>query len=187
MRLLPLLLAALIAGPAMAQIPRPSPKPVAAPEPEPTPEVSAVTIMQQTTPPKLVSTYPAAGQAVAPGVLILKVTFDQKMMPTRFDFSPGVTAPAPKCLKTPRLLDDAKTFVLLCTVEAGKAYALSFNAAPSGGFANIGDYRAQPAALAFSANTDAPVRSLEDALKVASLKPTEKPIQEPPPQPAIPQ
>ena len=54
---------------------------------------------------------PAVGAAVTPGVLILKLTFDQRMTAGGFDVAPAAGAEAPDCLKTPRLLDDGKTFV----------------------------------------------------------------------------
>lgn len=67
---LPLCLAV---GPALAQATKPPAEP-------PTP-VSPVTVMPPTQKPKVVSTWPAEGQAIAPGVLVLKVVFDQQMTP----------------------------------------------------------------------------------------------------------
>src|SRR5688500_13815143 len=75
-------------------------------------EVSPLTVYPPTPPPNLVASYPPAGGAVTPGVLVLKLTFDQKMLPTGFDLGPVEGAEPPPCLKTPRLLDDGKTFVL---------------------------------------------------------------------------
>ena len=95
---------------------------------QPTPpakEVSPVTIYPLRERPKVVATFPAAGQAVSPGVLILTVTFNQEMSPDRFDVAAAAGGEAPKCLKTPRLLDDSKTFGLLCTTRPGAAYALA--------------------------------------------------------------
>jgi hypothetical protein len=164
------LVACLCAGPALAQTP---------PRAPPT-EVSPLTVMPRGEPPKVTATFPAAGQAVAPGVLVLKVTFDQKMLETGFDFAPAAGGEMPQCLKTPRLLDDGKTFVLLCRTLGAKRYALAFNGKPAGGFASLADTRAQPAGLAFTTTDGDPVADLKDALKAASLRDVDVPVQDTP-------
>lgn len=139
-------------------------------------EVSPITVMPKTDPPQVRSTFPSAGEAIAPGLFVLKVTFDQKMLEKGFDFAAVPATETPDCLKTPRLLDDEKTFVLLCRARAGKTYALSFNASAAGGFLNIAGQRARAASLSFKTTTDEPVRTLKDAMKVANLKDTDVPI-----------
>jgi hypothetical protein len=149
-------------------------------------EVSPLTVYPPTAPPNLVASYPAAGGAVAPGVVVLKLTFDQKMLPTGFDLAPVAGgAEPPPCLKTPRLLDDGRTFVLLCTLRAGKSYALALNAGPptearNFGFANAYERRAIPASLAFTTTRDEPIRTLDDAMKRQGLTALEVPVQEDP-------
>ncbi|WP_293676501.1 hypothetical protein [uncultured Phenylobacterium sp.] len=148
-------------------------------------EVSAVTVYPPTPPPNLVASYPAAGGAVAPGVVVLKLTFDQKMLQTGFDLSAVEGAEPPPCLKTPRLLDDGQTFVLLCTLRAGKAYALALNARPAAearnfGFANVYERRATPTSLAFTTTRDDPIRNLDAAMKLQGLTALEVPVQEDP-------
>jgi hypothetical protein len=144
-------------------------------------DVSGITISPVTAAPKVVATFPAAGQALAGGVLILTITFDQKMTPDGFDVTSAAGGEAPPCLKRPRLLDDGKTFALLCTTDGGKTYALAFNAGSQGGFANIGDRRAEPATLSFTttAASGGP-RSIAEAMKQASLTTFDVPIQETP-------
>lgn len=144
---------------------------LAADPPIPPHEVAGVDVSPITAPPKLAGSFPAAGAAVAPGVLILKLTFDQKMLQTGFDIAAAPGADALPCLKTPRLLNDNKTFVLLCTAAPGKSYVLALNAGQDGGFANTGHTRAAAATLAFSTTTGDPVRRLEDAMKAESLDP----------------
>lgn len=147
----------------------------------PAKEVSPVTIYPLRERPKVVATYPAAGQAVSPGVLILTVTFDQEMSPAGVDVAPAAGGDAPKCLKTPRLLDDGKTFALLCTTRPGAAYALAFNSGATGGFANVGDQRAEPGSLAFTTTKDSDgPRSIDEAMKAAKLKSFDMPVQEMP-------
>ena len=62
------------------------------PPPEAPNAVSPVLILPPTLPPKLVSTYPARDQVVAPGVLILKVAFDQQMSPSAWNYAPAAGA-----------------------------------------------------------------------------------------------
>lgn len=138
--------------------------------------VAPVTAYGRSDPPKIVSSFPAQGQAIAPGALVLHITFDQPMDEEGFSFAAAPGGQMPDCLKTPRLLNDSKTFVLLCTTAPKTAYALAFNAAPQGGFANIGGTRAEPAKLAFSTDDEDGPRGLDEALKIAKLTRADVPI-----------
>ena len=152
----------------------------AAAQPVPPHEVSPVTIYPARGRPKVAATFPAAGQSLPGGVLILTVTFDQEMSPGGYDLTAVGGEPLP-CLKTPRLLDDGKTFAWLCTTGFGKSYTLTLNSGPAGGFANMADERAEESTLAFSTttSTDGP-RNIQEAVKQAKLKAFEIPIQETP-------
>ncbi|THD79471.1 MAG: hypothetical protein E7812_09710 [Phenylobacterium sp.] len=161
----------LAASPALA-----APAPVIPPQPPTT--VSSLTVYPKTDPPKIVSSYPAAGAVVAPGVLVLKVTFDQKMLKTGFAFAAGPGGQMPACLKTPRLLNDDKTFVLLCTIGANSSYSIAINPGPQGGFANVGETRAEPTTLAFATNADPGPTDLAAAMKAEKLTDVDEPIQE---------
>lgn len=154
---------------------------------EPT-AVSPVTVMPPTLPPRVVATYPAQGETIAPGVLILKVAFDQPMNPQAWNYGVAPDAEQPECVRTPRLLADQKTFVLLCRVLSNRTYKVAFNAERAGGFANLGDNPAESHVLTFQVVRGEPVTSIARALKAADLKPDEEPIQEappPPPRPAL--
>jgi hypothetical protein len=154
---------------------------MAAPPTPPSPNVVApITVYPATNAPKIVRSYPAAGQALSAGVLVLSVTFDQPMLKTGFDFAAAGGGDAPPCLKTPRLLDDNKTFVLLCTTEPHKTYTIAFNAKPQGGFENVAEHRAEPATLAFSTTDGDGPRDIRDAMKAASLRDIDMPIQDMP-------
>jgi hypothetical protein len=163
---------------AHAQTPSQATKPEA-----PTP-VSPVTVMPATAKPKVVATWPAAGATISPGVLVLKVVFDQQMLSRDFAYSPGGAGDTPECLKTPRLLNDSKTFVLLCRVLPGKSYSIAFNKVVSqtegGGFANIASNRAEPGDLAFSTSSGDPVTNLRDAISAAGLTSIDAPVEEAP-------
>jgi len=169
--LAPALVLCLLAGPSLAQTSKP--------REEPTP-VSPVTVMPPTLKPKVTATWPAAGQAIAPGVLVLKVVFDQAMTPRDFAYGPGASGEAPECLKTPRLLNDTRTFVLLCRTLPGKTYGVSFNKDPGAGFSNLAENRAEPSELAFTTTASDPVTKLRDAIKAAGLGDLDVPVEEAP-------
>ncbi|MFI4966321.1 MAG: hypothetical protein ACHP9T_13255 [Caulobacterales bacterium] len=172
MRLIPLaMIAGFWTGAALAAPATPPPAPNV---------VSPVTVFGKTEAPKIVRSYPAAGQAMSAGVLVLSVTFDQPMLKTGFDFGPAPGGEPPHCLKTPRLLNDNKTFVLLCTTEPHKAYALSFNARPQGGFENVAEHRAEPAILAFSTTDGDGPNDIHAAMKAANLRDIDMPIEDTP-------
>lgn len=150
------------------------------PPAEPPNAVSPVLILPPTLPPKLVATYPAQDQTVAPGVLILKATFDQQMSPSAWNYAPAPGAEPMDCVKTPRLLSDQKTFVLLCRVLADRTYGVTFNAQRPGGFANLGDNPALTAGLTFKVEGGAPVTTVRRAMEVAGLRSDQTPVQEAP-------
>jgi hypothetical protein len=125
--------------------------------------------------PAVVSTYPAAGAVVAPGVLVLKLTFDQRMSPSAFRFDRAEDR-YPSCLARPRLLPDEKTFVLLCTVGPDAKFSMQLNGAGDGGFANLANQRATPMLLQFSTKNGLSLASMKDAMKSAGLKDEDDPV-----------
>jgi hypothetical protein len=135
-------------------------------------------------PPKVVATFPEAGKSVAPGALILKVTFDQKMNSLGWDYAKGQDR-YPQCLDRPRLLPDEKTFVLLCTAGGNGHFSVTFNATEGGGFENLAGQRATPAALDFTTNGGDSLATIEDAMKAAGLKSDEGPVMDSKPAPAL--
>lgn len=147
---------------------------------EPT-AVSPVTVMPPTNPPKVASSYPAEGQAIAPGVLILKVAFDQKMTAKGWNYAAAPDgADKPDCVTTPRLLKDDKTFVLLCRVTSGKTYKVALNATRPGGFANQAENPAETHVLSFQVVKGEPVTTIPRAMVAAGLKLDETPIEDDP-------
>jgi hypothetical protein len=172
-------LAAFVACPALGAQAQTRPQPQLPPKDEPN-AVSPVLIMPPTPPPKLISTYPAEGETVAPGVLILKVSFDQQMTPSTWNYAPAPGAEPMDCVKTPRLLGDQRTFVLLCRVLADKTYGVTFNAQRPGGFANLGENPALTAALTFKVDSDTPITTVRRAMEAAKLQPDQMPVQDAP-------
>jgi hypothetical protein len=138
--------------------------------------LSGVTVVAPApTLPKVVSTFPEAGKSVAPGALILKVTFDQKMNPDGWDFGKGAEA-YPECLARPRLEPDEKTFVLLCTAGPKSSFSITVNSSGHGGFENQAGQIATAAAFDFATNDDRSLATIADAMKAAGLKADEGPV-----------
>lgn len=126
--------------------------------------------------PSMAASFPANDSEVQPGVLVLKIVFDQPMKPDAFAVSSLADAPAPDCLQVPRQLDDRKTFVLLCSTDGGKRYGLGINAPGDGGFVSEGERRAAPSELRFSTAQGAPVRTVRAAMKAAGLGELDLPV-----------
>jgi hypothetical protein len=138
--------------------------------------LSGVTVSApEPTLPKVVATYPAEGKAVAPGALIVKVTFDQKMDPEGWNYAKGKDA-YPQCLARPRLLPDEKTFILLCTVPGDARFSIAFNGTSDGGFVNLAGQRAAAADVSFTTDDSKSIATIADAMKAAELKPDEGPV-----------
>lgn len=138
--------------------------------------LSGVTVVAPSpTLPKVVSTFPEAGKSVAPGALILKVTFDQKMNPDGWDYGKGQDA-YPNCLAHPRLLPDEKTFVLLCTAGPDGRFSVTLNSSGQGGFENLAGQKATPAAFDFGTDAEKSLATIADAMKAAGLKADEGPV-----------
>lgn len=136
--------------------------------------VEGVTVNAPRPQAQVVSTYPAQGATTPFGVLVLTVTFDQPMDPAGADRALGGPE-APRCLPTWRLLNDARTYVLLCSTEAGKTYRLRFGAEPARALQSAQHRPAAPYELAFT-TTDRTDASLDDALRSAGRKPEEGPV-----------
>jgi hypothetical protein len=138
--------------------------------------------------PKLVSTFPAQGQTVRPGILEVRLTFDLPMACTGgVAVKPGAPDPCGH-LQTRKTADggtdswktedwiqtwDRHTMVFRCKVEPGKRYVVFINTnvgsknSPGGGawsdFKGLGGTSAGPYELTFTASNDMPVQTQEEA------------------------
>lgn len=174
----PVLIAAVLwASAAAAQAPAPQAPPPQTPAASAGDNTVAGVAVTAGQPPVVVSTYPAKDAKVAPGVLVMKVTFDQAMEAGHWSYGKAAAGDRPDCLNTPRLLGDGKTFVLLCTLAPGKTYGVALNDAADRGFASAGDRRAARYDLPFSTSSAEPVRSLKDAMKAAGLSDVDMPVE----------
>ncbi len=128
-------------------------------------QTSTVTVTASRTVPKVQSTFPAPGAQVAPGLLVLRVTYDTRMRPEGWSYAQAAGADYPDCAKSPRLLDDKRSFVLICRTLPGKRYAVWFNRPPLDDFTSLGRRPAAPFELTFATTDDDPVRTLTEAMK----------------------
>jgi hypothetical protein len=163
-RTVPFLLLCLLASPAIGQAPTGSAT------------VAGVEVTA-TPPPAVAATYPAKDATVAPGVLVLTITFDQRMQADAWSYAPLAGTDDPKCLETPRLLSDGKTFVLLCSVDGDKTYGVGLNEAPGKAFTDRGGRKPAPVELRFKTSTAEPLRSIKTAMTAAGLKDLDMPIE----------
>ena len=131
----------------------------------PTAHVSSVTVTATRTPPHVQSTFPADGAKVAPGLLVLRVTYDTRMRADGWSYARASEADYPDCASSPRLLDDGRSFVLICRTLPAKSYAVWFNRPPLQDFSSHSKRPAVPFELKFLTTDEDPVRTLPDAVK----------------------
>ena len=140
--------------------------------PPPINPVDPITVEAPRAAPKLVSSYPAAGSEPPYGVLVLTLAFDQPMDPAHAPKSLGGPE-APACMPDWRLLPDRRTFVRLCSLDAGKPFRVALEA----GAFRSGQAKPLPAVeIAFTSDAEKIDASLADALKSAGRKPEEGPV-----------
>jgi hypothetical protein len=140
----------------------------------PAPEVDLTVVAPKD--PKVLSTFPKSGSVVPGGSVVLKIVFDQAMTPEAWSYSPLAGAAFPACLARPRLLNDRRTFALLCSLPTKTAFALQVNAAPH--FVSAGGRKAPAFQWRFSTSEDVTI-SLHDALSQAGLGDADDPIMSP--------
>jgi hypothetical protein len=141
--------------------------------PPPSKPQDVLVVARRPVDPKVISTFPADGAAVAGGQVILKITFDQPMIPEAWSYGPAGGGGFPDCLARPRLLNDRRTFVLLCSASLNSAFAVEINAAPD--FVTVAHRTLPPFTLHFKTTSDAS-DDLHDALLAAGLTDADDPI-----------
>jgi len=132
---------------------------------EPSTTVSGVTVTISREIPKVASTYPAQGASVAPGILIIRISYDTRMQGQSWSYVTSRDGEYPECAAAPRLLDDRKSFALICRTLPNKTYALWFNHGDYQNFTSVGHRPAAAYELKFKTTDADPVRTLEEAIK----------------------
>lgn len=123
--------------------------------------------------PQLVASYPADGASLPGGVVVMKLVFDQPMQDGGWSYSPSPEGAFPDCLARPRLLEDRRTFVLLCSLPLTTKFAVRVNGAPD--FTGASGKSAPAQSLIFE-TTDRRTTALQEALKAAGLSLEDDPI-----------
>ena len=120
--------------------------------------------------PRIVSTYPARGAVVRPGLLMLRVTFNAPMACGGAFFSEGAfenpcPGDGPSGERVMFISPDRRTFTALCAVEPGAAYGLWVNyPGMRNAFANLDGRPSEPYDLGFSTSSDKAVLTPAEAL-----------------------
>jgi hypothetical protein len=116
--------------------------------------------------PRVVSTYPANGDAVRPGVLVLRVTFDQRMTCAgAFGDVPGLKHPCPGSRQETVLSFDRKTVRMICRVAPFASYGVRIGRPPDRLFRSLAAQPASPYVLTFRAIAAPAVGSVSESLE----------------------
>lgn len=117
--------------------------------------------------PKLVSTYPASGQVVRPGLMVLTLNFD---LPMACAGSLGLLGADPcsaRAVEKWVVSFDRKTLRVLCWVKPGMRYIVWVNRNDPEDFQGLSGHKPEPSELSFSVSNEAPVSTTEEAVALA--------------------
>ena len=116
--------------------------------------------------PKLVSTYPAKGEVVSPGLLVLRLSFD---LPMACSASLGTEIlSSDPCASGDRelwsLSSDRRNFRVLCRVRPGKHYSLWINRHAPEDFKGVSGHKPDAHELVFNVSEGPPVTTVKEAV-----------------------
>ncbi len=115
--------------------------------------------------PRIVSTYPANGAEVRPGVLVLRVTFDQRMTcDGRFAEVSGLRHPCPGSRQETVLSYDRKTMRMVCRVVPFASYGVRIGHPPDRLFRSLAGQPVTPYVLTFRAIAAPAVQNVSESL-----------------------
>ena len=171
-----LLLAVFVSGAPMMATAQPSAAPAAGPAAEIAPSTEELTVTAQASclpprrdnslePPRVVSTFPAHGQVVRPGVLYLRVTFDQPMTCKGFFGAMAhVKTPCGTGRQVWLLSFDRKTIRTLCHTDPMSQYGLRISGAADAQLISLGGHPLAPYEFTFMTNSGPEVASPSESL-----------------------
>ena len=114
--------------------------------------------------PRVIDSYPAPGAVVAPGALLVRVSFNAPMSCYSEVTVEGGDDAADPCQPTGTWdLPDRRTWLMPCRLQAGATYRMRFRKVDGAGFVGLSGRPAEPFDLSFSTSTQAPTASLEAA------------------------
>jgi hypothetical protein len=120
-------------------------------------------------PPKLVSSFPADGAVVKPGLVVFRLTFDLPMacmgvLEPVLSLGLLIDNPCPAPLIDPVISKDRRTFMTVCLVQPSGRYGvwLDFNSTKR--WTSLAGHKLAPRQILFSTSGGAKVRTLRDAI-----------------------
>jgi hypothetical protein len=121
---------------------------------------------QRTERPKVVSTFPAKGAVVRPGLLVIRVTFNQPMAcEGALTGAPPLQNPCPSASQQMLLSYDRRTIRTVCIVEPSTQYGIWLSQDPTArSFLGLGGLPSQPYRLSFSTSGEPAVTTVCDAM-----------------------
>jgi hypothetical protein len=116
--------------------------------------------------PKVVSTFPADGQTIRPGLMVVRVTFDHKVACAGgLSDDPPLANPCPDAVQHMVLSFDNRTVRTICIVDPGRLYSARLNRYPDTSFRSLDGVLGETHQLKFSTSMDPPVTDLCEALR----------------------
>jgi hypothetical protein len=114
----------------------------------------------------VVSSYPAKGEVVRPGLLIVRVTFDQPMTCDGFFLrDPPRLSPCPQDSQEMLLSYDRRTVRTVCVVQPAAEYGLSLSEDPNAkSFVGLSGLPSMPYRVDFATSEGPTVTTVCDAL-----------------------
>jgi hypothetical protein len=127
--------------------------------------------------PKLVSTYPAKGDVVRPGLVVVRLSFD---LPMACSGSLGIDSLADPCARDGAQLwtlsYDRLNFRVVCHLQPGRRYTFRINHLTPEDFQGLGGRKPGAFELTFTASNEAPVATVREAVaQDPRLAPAAKP------------
>jgi hypothetical protein len=116
--------------------------------------------------PKVVSTFPGKGAVVRPGLLVIRVTFNQPMAcEGALTVAPPLRNPCPGMPQQMLLSYDRRTVRTVCVVEPGAQYGVWLSREPTArSFLGLGGLPSEPYRLNFSTSAEPAVTTVCNAL-----------------------
>lgn len=115
--------------------------------------------------PKVVSSFPASGDVVQPGVVMIRVTFDLPMSCNgMFQAVAGLSDPCPGRTQTLFMSADRRTIATECRAEPGVQYGVSVNGTLEHAFTGLSGWTSASYELHFRTGSGPPAASVEEAL-----------------------
>ncbi|HZZ32265.1 MAG TPA: Ig-like domain-containing protein [Phenylobacterium sp.] len=121
---------------------------------------------ERAVPPRVVSTFPVKGAVVRPGLLIIRVTFNQPMAcEGALTAAPPLENPCPGASQQMLLSYDRRTVRTVCVVEPSTQYGIWLSQDPTArSFLGLGGLPSQPYRLSFSTSAEPAVTTVCDAM-----------------------